>query len=257
MICDDMNIKNLNELSTEVVQSWGDLRLYGGSLRRNLRSTSLATVYGSVGSFMQFLDENRIPRPLDRAKLHVNGKHKDCKERQVIREIDVRRILRFAPDRDTAVLINLLFFTGMRISEALSLQAKDISHDNQILVDGKSKYRRSVFISDRLRHELKLLHDDEGYYFRDRKNPTLPMNRKIAYYYLTATYRRAGYGRGYSPHSQRHGNATHLLSKGANLSSVGKHLGHTNVATTQIYTHLVTDDVRVMIEQYMPVIASF
>jgi len=250
-----MHLTRLDELTTEIILAYGQGRLAGNFGRQPISPSGLYAIYNSVKSFLFFLDEQGISHPIvDKRQIHQKPHYK---ERHALRSHDIRRILSQVQEKDIAVLINLLFYTGMRISEALALQASDISPRNEIRVVGKSKHPRTVFLSESLRDELRSLYDDEGYYFRDRLHPWLPMNRKNAYYHLTSAYRRAGYTKGYSPHSERHGHATELLGSGANIALVSKELGHANIETTQIYTHLVTDDTRRMIEQYMPVMASF
>lgn len=254
MLARDMHLNNLDELTTSVVTTWGTGRLAGQFNRRVLTRSALSTCYASIRSFCIFLDECHIPHSVNYEIVRERAKYR---RRKPLRPNDIRLILKFADNREIAVLINLLSYTAMRLSEALELQATDISRQNEIIVSGKSKEERSVFLHDRLRWELKQLHNDEGYFFRDKQDPSKPLSRRNAYYHIVKAYRLAGYDKGYSPHCERHGNATELLSNGANLALVSKYLGHQNIETTQIYTHLVTDDVRRMLQAYMPTMASF
>src|SRR5690606_37963424 len=157
----------------------------------------------------------------------------------------VRKILPYA-DFSTQVLIRLLFTTGMRVSEALSFDLSEV-RDNEIwLTDTKFNKPRPVYINDKLYNDLKKL-GKPLFPGRDGKQ----IDRKQAYFRIKTALTEAGYS-DYSPHCFRHGYATELLGSGANLVSVSKSLGHANTETTEIYTHLVNDDVRRMHEAFMP-----
>lgn len=253
MVSEDMHINRLEGLTTVLVLDWGERRRAGDFGRPPLAQSTLAANYGSIRSFALYLEERGVQHQIDRSVVRARAVYK---RRKALRADDMQRILKVIDDREIAVLANLLFYTGMRISEAIKLQARDISWKHEIVVTGKSKHPRVVFLHDRMRWELKQLHDDEGYFFRDRKRPGDHMSRKVAYYHLTKFYKLAGY-EGYSPHCERHGYATELLSRGANLALVSKAMGHVNIDTTQIYTHLVTDDTRRMVGEHMPVMESF
>lgn len=253
MVAQDLQISRLEELATEAILKWGESRKAGEFGRKPLAPSTLSADYASIRSFALCLEQLEIEHSIDRSVVRSRATYK---RRKALRADDIKRILVVVDDKEIAVLTNLLFHTGMRISEAIKLKAEDISWKNEIVVTGKSKYSRVVFLHDRLRWEIKSLHDDHGYYFRDRRRDGGHMTRKVAYYHLTKFYKLAGY-EGYSPHSERHGHATELLSRGANLALVSKEIGHVNVQTTHIYTHLVTDDTRRMMEEYMPIIKSF
>lgn len=253
MICKDMYIQNLSQFTTEIVIAWGNGRLVGLFGRQALMRTSLSACHSSIRSFLTVLEEQHIVHQVNRRKLIYCTKYK---KRKPLRVDDIAAILQVIDDKEVSVLVNLLFHTGMRISEAIKLRAENIGRQNEIWVSGKSKNDRAVFLYDRLRQEMRGLHNDEGYYFRDHRHPDRQMNRKMAYYLLTKYYKLAGYP-GYSPHCERHGHITELLSRGANLALVSKDAGHANIETTQIYTHLQTDDTRRMIDAYMPTMPSF
>ena len=155
--------------------------------------------------------------------------------------------------RDRAIL-ELLFSTGLRVSElcALSQEDVDLSRD-EFSVRGKGDKVRVVFLSDTakdaIRAYLKERKDFDDAMFiqygknakhNDEKNIDLRLTPRSVQRVIKRYATIAGITRKVTPHKLRHCFATDLLSNGADLRSVQALLGHANIATTQIYTH-VTD----------------
>lgn len=151
--------------------------------------------------------------------------------------------------RDKAIL-ELLFSTGLRVSElcALSTDDIDLSRD-EFSVRGKGDKIRVVFISDSardaLRAYLKSRKDmDEAMFVQYGKNAKKDIDLRLTPRSVQRIIKRyatiAGITRKVTPHVIRHSFATDLLQNGADLRSVQALLGHANIATTQVYTH-VTD----------------
>jgi site-specific recombinase XerD len=151
--------------------------------------------------------------------------------------------------RDRAIL-ELLFSTGLRISELcnLSIDDVDLSRD-EFSVRGKGDKIRVVFLSDSakdaIRTYLKSRKDmDDALFVQYGKNVKeakhLRLSPRAVQRMLKVHAAKAGITRKVSPHVIRHSFATDLLSNGADLRSVQALLGHANIGTTQIYTH-VTD----------------
>ncbi|MDD3663069.1 MAG: tyrosine-type recombinase/integrase [Candidatus Pacebacteria bacterium] len=152
--------------------------------------------------------------------------------------------------RDKAIL-ELFFSTGLRLSELCSLNRDlDLSKD-EFSVRGKGEKVRVVFLSptakDAVREYLKNRKDmDEPLFIQHSKNSS-KSNRltprsieRIVKYYAIA----AGISKKVTPHVIRHSFATDLLSNGADIRSVQMMLGHANIATTQIYTHITDKQLR-------------
>ncbi len=149
--------------------------------------------------------------------------------------------------RDRAIL-ETLFSTGLRISELCALDRYLDLDKGEVTVRGKGDKLRIVFIAERAKHAIKNYLDargdaDEALFISltKAKNPKVigriiprAIQRVVAYY-----GRKAGIaGKKLTPHTLRHMFATDLLSNGADLRSVQELLGHSNVATTQVYTHI-------------------
>ncbi len=156
--------------------------------------------------------------------------------------------------RDKAIL-ELLFSTGLRISELVNLKREQINlNKDELSVRGKGGKVRLVFLSEQSRHHLKkyleartdldpslLVGHDRAAKDRekDQKRPhpltARSVQRSIEYYRKVA-----GISKKVTPHTLRHSFATDLLSSGADLRAVQTMLGHSSITTTQVYTH-VTD----------------
>jgi site-specific recombinase XerD len=169
------------------------------------------------------------------------------------RLLDAPNTATLAGKRDKAIL-ELFFSTGLRLAELRSLNRKDLNfRTREISVRGKRGKLRLVFLSDRAVDSLKdyldgrldHLHPLFIRYVRRVTNELPPGEQfrlsRISIYKIVKKYAlRAGIVTNPSPHTLRHSFATNLLRSGADLRSVQELLGHKDLSTTQIYTH-VTD----------------
>ena len=149
--------------------------------------------------------------------------------------------------RDRA-LLELLYGSGLRISEALNLDVDDYAPgDRALMVMGKGDKQRLSPLSDTCRSALNawltarpmLTGKDERALFVGRRGARL--NRRQAARVVETAAKLAGIQQHLSPHDLRHSYATHLLENGADLRSVQELLGHSRISTTQRYTHLNLD----------------
>jgi site-specific recombinase XerD len=174
----------------------------------------------------------------------------------IITSTELARLLS-APDTSTPIglrdkaILELFFSTGLRLSELCSLNNDlDLSQDD-FSVRGKGEKVRVVFISDEakksIREYLKSRKDmDEPMFVQMSKNKkgtgrlTQRSIERIVRHYAV----KAGISKKVTPHGLRHSFATDLLSNGADIRSVQMMLGHANIATTQIYTHVTDKQLR-------------
>ncbi|MDO8430034.1 MAG: tyrosine-type recombinase/integrase [bacterium] len=158
--------------------------------------------------------------------------------------------------RDRAIL-EMFFSTGLRISELCNLDRYINLDRGEITVRGKGEKLRVVFLSDRARAAIKNYLDKRSdtteHLFISLSKQTSPLKEpkvigKItsrAVQRLVEFYRRkAGIAKKITPHQIRHQFATDLLINGADLRSVQELLGHSNISTTQIYTHITNKELR-------------
>ncbi len=160
--------------------------------------------------------------------------------------------------RDSAML-ELLYSSGLRVSELVSIKMGDIHFDaGFIRVLGKGSKERVVPVNARAIRKIRTYIDDE--------RPAILGKRQSPYLFVTRmggrmtrqrfwqTIKRVGGGLGIhlSPHTIRHCFATHLLEGGADLRSVQKMLGHSDISTTQVYTKVTTDRIKKVFKKHHP-----
>ena len=156
--------------------------------------------------------------------------------------------------RDSAIL-ELLFSTGLRVAELCALNADiDLMRD-ELSVRGKGDKVRVVFLSPAAKHAittyLSARNDMEEALFVDGWHTKLHrISPRDVQRHIKAYAARAGISGKVTPHTLRHAFATDLLSNGADLRSVQALLGHANIATTQIYTHVTDAHLREVHRKY-------
>jgi len=161
--------------------------------------------------------------------------------------------------RDRAML-ELLYASGMRVSELVSLNVDDITDDDYVRCFGKGHKERIIPIAPRAalaveeyvkEARIHLAHnDDEKALFLNRRGERL--TRQGFWQILKGHAKSAELDGVITPHTLRHSFATHMLSGGADLRSVQELLGHANISTTQVYTHLTSEHVRRTYEKSHP-----
>jgi integrase/recombinase XerD len=217
-------------------------RLTAGTIHRLL--AALRSFYGWAvqSGLMDTSPINGINTPRRRGRLP-----------KVLRKADVERLLTCErlDTRDRALLL-LMLDAGLRLAEVSRLQRGDINLDEEcIKVQGKGGKERIVPIGDRLLDALEhWIYSEVGF----PTDPLFPGYTEVGLQPRAigeAIYRigrEAGLKQRLSPHMLRHTFATRLLRRGVNLRVIQELLGHANLATTQIYTHVVQDDLQMAIK---------
>jgi integrase/recombinase XerD len=162
--------------------------------------------------------------------------------------------------RDRA-MVELLYATGLRVSELVMAEIAQANLDvGYLRVTGKGAKQRLVPMGEGARQLLRLYVEEarprllkkraSRYVFVSRRGG--PLTRQAFWKLLQRRARRAGITQVISPHMLRHSFATHLLEGGADLRSVQVMLGHANIATTQIYTHIERGRLKRVHDKYFP-----
>lgn len=246
----------LEDIDLELVRKW---RLWLNRLGTNtsdeLEKTTLNYHLIALRSFLKFCAKRNLPAmTADKIELSrtVRKQVTFLGPEEVQRLLDQPNIEKMLGLRDRAIL-ELLFSSGLRVSELIGLDRDHINTKRrEFMVRGKGQKDRPIFISEAAAHWVDL-------YLEKRQDNVQPLfvrysgSREVDnsgnYYRLTArSVQRmvaryallAGITKHVSPHTLRHSFATDLLMNGADLRSVQAMLGHSNISTTQIYTH-VTD----------------
>ena len=242
-----------------------DLRAYVFHLKdRGLAASSIRRVQSSLRTYWAFLLGDGVVEvdPTERLESPRVGRLLPV----VLSRDDVARLLE-SPDpdhplhwRDRAVL-ELLYATGMRVSELADLAVTALDPEEDVcLVFGKGSKERLVPMGRPAARALaRYLRDvrpglergkGQGHVFLNARGG--PLSRQAVWRIVREARRRAGIEQAVSPHTLRHTFATHLLEGGADLAAVQELLGHADIATTQIYTHLDRQHLKDVHRRYHP-----
>jgi integrase/recombinase XerD len=198
-------------------------------------------------------DEIDAPRPGRRLPSLLSREEVDA----LLAVPDPRRA---AGRRDRAML-ELLYATGLRVSELVSLELNDVNLETRVLIArGKGSKERLVPIGAPAAEAVRAyLFNARDALLRGRRSKDLfvtprggRMTRQGFAKIVARAARMAGIRRAISPHKLRHSFATHLLEGGADLRAVQAMLGHADVSTTQIYTHVDRTHVRRLYDRHHP-----
>jgi tyrosine recombinase XerC len=214
---------------------------------RNLKSRSVARKLSSLRTFFRFLTREGFIKtnPVTSILSPKLDKHlpQFLTEEETVRLIESSIPQSLSGIRDRAIL-ETFYSTGIRISELVGLNLADVDVFSGIIkVRGKGKKERLVPVGEQAIAAIRAYLEK-----KDPKSPALflnPSRRRLSdrgvRYMFKKYIQRAGIKQGISPHTLRHSFATHLLNRGADLRTVQELLGHANLGTTQIYTHLTTE----------------
>ena len=238
--------KDTEELNPYDINSF---MLYGASLGRK-PSTTLRRA-ASIKHFYLFLKKDgyyndEIPEIEGPKKEKILPTYLSVEE--VERLLDAPNMKSPSGIRDKAML-ELMYASGLRVSELLELEKANINLKRGIvIVFGKGAKERKVPMGDfALEYVVKYINQvrgkfhgaDSKYLFLNKKGK--PLSRVYFFKQIKKYASEVGIEKEISPHTLRHCFATHLLEGGAQLRTVQEMLGHANIATTQIYTHVSKD----------------
>lgn len=162
--------------------------------------------------------------------------------------------------RDRA-MIELLYATGLRVTELVGVRLSDLHLDEQYLTCiGKGSKERLVPIGEQASEWVrKYQAGGRRHLLKGRASPRLFLNARggplsrVGFWKILKQYgRRAGLPASVSPHVLRHSFATHLLERGADLRAIQLMLGHADLSTTQIYTHVLEARLRTIYDRFHP-----
>ena len=235
------------------------LRRYLAYLKeKNFKPRSIARKLSCLRSFFKFLCRdgylsNNPTLSLSSFKL---DKHLPSflTEEEMIRLLKIPQGSDERSLRDQAIL-ETFYSTGMRISELVGLNVEDIDFISGVTkVRGKGKKERLLPVGEYALKAIRAYLDN-----RNKQSLTLFLNKNGGRLTARGTrnvvrkyIRLASLSSGISAHSLRHSFATHLLNRGADLRSVQELLGHANLSTTQIYTHLTTEKLKSIYDKAHP-----
>lgn len=181
---------------------------------------------------------------------------------KLINSIDLSK----AEGQRNRAMLEVLYSCGLRVSELIGLQYSCVYFDEQfVIVKGKGNKQRLVPVSEKALNEIRnYLIDRNSIAVKKGHEDTLFLNRRgaglsrvMVFHIMKEQSQIAGIRKTISPHTLRHSFATHLLEGGANLRAIQMMLGHENITTTEIYTHIDREFLRKEIIEHHPRNRSF
>jgi integrase/recombinase XerD len=257
---DDLNLSDLNKVSAKHITDF-----FAKQREDGLTSTSVSRYASSVRGFFSYLKQQNYIQNNPTSKLSSTKLSRNLPS--VLSFIEIENILD-KPNiktnlglRDKAIL-EVLYSSGLRVSEALNLKISDLFLDDEVIrVIGKGSKQRIIPIGSsarqwlieylvRVRPLLQKKMKSENLVFLNSKGSKLS---RMAIWKIVKKYcDEAGVDKEVHPHTFRHSFATHLLEGGADLRAVQEMLGHSDISTTQIYTHIDREYVKQVHRDFHP-----
>ncbi len=227
---------------------------------KDFSKSTISRKLASLRSFFKFLTRENLVK--ENPAVNIATPKKDKKLPIYLEEQEISNLLE-APSKNTKIekrdksILELLYSSGIRVSELVGLNIEDVDFLGEVLkVRGKGKKERMVPVGSKALDAMKDYinkRDDQselGALFLN-KGKTRLTDRSVRRIVLKYA-RRISLAKEISPHVLRHSFATHMLDRGADLRSVQELLGHQNLSTTQIYTHVSTKRLKESYEQAHP-----
>ncbi|MBA7607041.1 Tyrosine recombinase XerD [subsurface metagenome] len=232
---------------------------------RNYAATTAARKVAAARSFFNFMvaEGNMKDNPSHNVGSPKVGRSlpKPISFSQVLRLLEQPTKLSTPEAKRDRAMLELLYASGMRVSELVSLNVSDIDIEGgYVRCFGKGHKERLIPIHERAASAVEeyvkefrprlTRNDTERALFLNRRGERL--TRQGLWQILKGYAKSAELDKEITPHTLRHSFATHMLSGGADLRSVQELLGHANISTTQVYTHLTTEHIRRTYEKSHP-----
>lgn len=222
--------------------------------RDSLSISSIARLLATIKSFYKFLVLDDIinfnpAEDIDSPKLSE-------KLPSILSFDEVKKLIESADNTRDKLLIEIFYATGIRVSELANLKLEDIDmHEGWVRIFGKGSKERFVPINKKVvrlltTHIEKKLLEPSSFIFSKSKGKHL--SREAIWKIIKKYALKSGITKNITPHTLRHSFATHLLENGADLRIIQELLGHSNIDTTQIYTHVNIKNLKELHRKFHP-----
>lgn len=248
-LCDYLKDKSSSSISKK------DIDDYINYLGERLDSASISRNISTFKSFFKYLKLNKVidKNPMDM----INNPKLSKRLPRVLSEDEVEILLDIDLNDDfdfrNKAMLELMYSSGLRVSELINLKVNDIDLDNEcVRVFGKGSKERVIPLNEYAVYYLKeYLVNHRGEMFKHGENDYLFLNnhgsnmtRQGFFKIIKKLAFEKNIKTDFSPHTLRHSFATHLLKHGADLRSIQELLGHSDISSTQIYTHVSNEKLK-------------
>ena len=260
-------LNHLREKGVQEIREVGKFHIRGFLLAlrgKNLNTKSIVRNLVAIRTFFRFLIQEGVLESNPVEELESPKVAKTLPEILTLEEIE--QILE-QPNLQTPLgtrdraMLEMLYATGMRVSELTQLPIHQVNLEGgYVLLYGKGSKERIVPLgTEAMKWVTVYLKTARGILSKGKESPSLfinrsgkGMSRQRLWKNLKDYGRRAGLRKRITPHLLRHSFASHLLERGADLRSVQMMLGHADISTTQIYTHVTGERLKKVHKQYHP-----
>lgn len=251
------NITKINQIEKEHITSFLEKLK-----KENLKPQTIAHYLTSIKNYHKFLIQNEylnidIAKSIERPKL-IKKLPNVLSIEDIMKLLDIKTTTPF--DYRNKCMLELLYGTGLRISELLDLTINDVDTINCVVhTIGKGDKERIVPINDYIIESLKEYLNIRPLLLKNKTTKELFLNTngnkltRVGFFkILKKILLEKGLNPNISPHTLRHSFATHLLEYGADLRVIQEMLGHSDISTTKIYTHVTNTKIREDYQKYHP-----
>lgn len=161
----------------------------------------------------------------------------------VLNREEVNKMFNMTINLNHKYILMFLYYAGLRLDELINLKVSDVDYERDIIhiKKAKSGRHRVVFFHDNLK-KMPLSH--EGFIFQSSLRKKY--SKRAVQQIVKIASKKAGIQKNVTPHTLRHTFATHLLESGADIRYIQQLLGHKDLKTTQIYTHVANKDIKLL-----------
>lgn len=200
-------------------------------------NSTMRSAYFALGFFYKNALHEKFSEDLPLAK-------RSLKLPVVLSKEEITRMIEATANLKHKLVLMFLYYAGLRLDEARNIKWSDIDFERGIihLKITKGKKERAVFLHPKLKEMLNIYGIKEGEVFNAQTGGKY--NKRTIQMIVINAAKKAGIKKNATPHTLRHSFATHLLEAGADIRYIQELLGHKNIQTTQIYTHVANKDIK-------------